>query len=338
MFSEGYKMNVFKIPRAMRAGLCVAALLGLPGLASATDLTNFKTVFDTDFATAGVGGMRGVGTGNITLAGVATGTVTEAYLYWHGPNRNQDNNANANVNFNGTDVTGTFLGVSSDNCWGFTNSLAYRADVTSLVTGSGTYSLANFVKNGADVNGVSLVVFHNDGDNTNNRDIVMFDGNDSNIANPFDAPGWNITLSNINYAMGNASAEFHVSDGQSFTDDALIANGTTLAPRGPVFDGNSTPSEGNGPSNGSLWDIKSFDVTSLLNPGLNNVNITTGQASDCLSCIMIAINLPAGAAPDQPNGPPPPPPPPTPVPEPSTLLLLGSGLIGLAGIRRRKVA
>ena len=31
------------------------ALLGMSGMAQATDLTNFKTVFDTDFAAAGYG-------------------------------------------------------------------------------------------------------------------------------------------------------------------------------------------------------------------------------------------------------------------------------------------
>lgn len=312
---------------ALRAGLLSIVLLALPGLANATDLTNFKTVFDTDFASAGVGGMRGIGTGDITLAGVS-GTVTEAYLYWHGPNNSQDNLNNATVNFDGTNVTGDFLGVSSDNCWGFSNSLAYRADVTSLVSGSGTYSLADFVKNGSDVNGVSLVVFFDDGDADNNRDIVMFDGNDSNISNPFDADGWNILLEGIDYDAGDATAEFHVSDGQTFNDDAVLANGETLAAAGQVFQGDSVPSEGGGPSNGSLWDIRDFNITSLLDPGLNDLNITSGVNSDCLSCIMIAIDLPAGTAPDQPDDP-------NDVPEPTSLLLMGSGLLAIARVRRR---
>lgn len=312
--------------------LVAALVLGitLPGIASATDLTSFKTVFDTDFASAGYGGMRGIGTGDVTLAGVS-GTVTEAYLFWHGPTNaaSTDTNANANVNFNGTDITGTFLGISDNNCWGFANSMAYRADVSSLVSGNGTYSLSNFIKpNGIDVNGVSLIVFFDDGDSTNNRDVVMFNGNDSNIDNPFDAAGWNITLAGINYTSGTASAQFHVSDGQTFPDDAVIANGTTLAATGAVFQGDSVPGGTGGPDNGFLWDIKDFSVTSLLNPGLNNLNITSGVNSDCLSCVMIAIDLPAGSAPEQPN----------PTPEPATLALLGLGLIGLGAARRRRTA
>jgi len=314
------------IPRvkALAASIGVALALGLPNVASATDLTFFKTVFNTDFTSAGVGGMRGNGTGSISLSGV-TGPVTEAYLYWHGPNNNGNVMNNATVNFNSNSVTGTFLGVSSDNCWGFANSLAYRADVTSLVSGNGTYSLANFVKGGSDVNGVSLITFYNDGNSANNRDVVMFQGNDSNISNPYDANGWNITLAGINYTSGTASAQFHVGDGQTFTDDALIANSTTVAPVGGIFQGTTVPNAGH---HQTLWDIRDFNVTSLLSPGLNTLNISTGVNSDCLSCVLIAVDLPAGAAPEQPPS----------VPEPGTLALLGMGLAGLAAVRRRRGA
>ena len=171
-----------------------------------------------------------MGSGNLTLTGVS-GTVTQAYLYWHGPSNAEPNGVgNSAVTFNGTDITGTFLGVSSDNCWGFANSLAYRADVTSLVSGNGVFSLTNFLKNGndndtsndIDINGASLIVFFDDGIADNNRDVVLFNGNDSNIDNAYDASGWNITLAGITYTSGTAQAQFHVSDGQSFPDDAVI--------------------------------------------------------------------------------------------------------------------
>ena len=256
-----------------------------------------EIIFNTDFASAGFGGMRGIGTGTITLSGV-TGPVTRALLFWNGPTNSSNPSANATVNFAGTIITGTNIGFSSDNCWGFVNSQAYRADVTSLVIGNGSFSLSNFTKPDSEINGVSLLVFFNDGNNGNNRDVVLFDGNDSNINNPFDAPGWNVTLSGINYTSGTANLQLTVSDGQVFDDDAVRINGQILAPAGPIFQGNTVP---NGASavntNGGLWDIRSFNITQFLTPGANTISVTTGVLNDCLSLVVAAIDLPAGAAP-----------------------------------------
>jgi len=291
------------------AALAAFGLYGRP--TSANDIASYQTFFDTDVTAAGHGGIRGVGTGeeegSIHVAGVS-GTVTKALLYWHGPTDSTDPSANASVTFAGTPITGTNIGFSDDNCWDYANSQAYRADVTSLVTGNGDYALANFIKEGvADINGASLIVFFDDGDDTNNRDVVLFDGNDSNIPNIYDDDGWNVTLSGINYTSGSASIDLHVSDGQSYDDDALVLNGTTtLASTGAIFQGDSVP---NGLSaeetDGGLWDIKSYDVTADLTLGPNTLTLTTGVNFDCLSLVVAAINLPAGAAP-------------TATPEPST--------------------
>lgn len=314
-------MQGWRLAAMLAAG---AAMFGSPYSAKASDIQSFTTQFNTDWTWAGTGGMRnGDGTGSIGLSGVS-GSVTKAYLYWHGPSNVNDPNANANVTFNGNGITGTSLGLSNDNCWGFANSLAYRSDVTSLVSGNGTYSLANFIKPNVQINGVSLVVFFDDGNGTNNRDVVLFDGNDSNIPNSFDANGWNISLSGINYASGNANIVFGVSDGQTFSDGSFLVNGNTIA-SGNVFQGDSVP---NGPTagqtNGGLWDIKSFDITSLLSPGPNTLTITHQSQSDCLSCIHVAIDLPAGAAPPIQQ-----------IPEPPSLLLLLAGLGALWQAQRR---
>jgi hypothetical protein len=273
----------------------VAGLLAGP--AQANDIANFTTVFGTNVVHAGFGGMRDNGTGTLTVSGVS-GTVTKAYLYWHGPTNSTDPTANAAVTFAGSSVTGTNIGFSDNNCWGFANSQAYRADVTSLVSGNGSYSLAGFTKdsNQVNVNGASLLVFFDDGNAANNRDVVLFDGNDSNIPNPFDANGWNVSLPGINYTSGTANITMHVSDGQDFPDDALTLNAATLVPAGAVFQGDTLPGGPFNP-NGNLWDIKTFDITSFLSPGPNTLTLTTGQVNDCLSLVVAAVDLPAGAAP-----------------------------------------
>jgi hypothetical protein len=271
-----------------------------------SDIQFTRTVYRTDYVSAGVGGLRNAPTGTIELAGLS-GAVTRATLYWHSVANTTDPLAGQTVSVNGTPVTGIHLGFSSDNCWGFANSQAWAADVTALVqaTGNGNYVLTDFSGYPTvNPNGASLVVFYNDGDPTNDRDAVIFEGNDSNIDNPYDAPGWNVTLAGINYTSGNANLQLHVSDGQQFQDDALILNGLVLEPAGIIFGGFSVPGANDGPTNnGRLWDIRTWDVTSWLSPGENTLVLTTGVASDCLALVVAIVDLPAGAAPDQPPPP-----------------------------------
>lgn len=306
--------------RATAVGL--AALLAA-GTASASDLVNFTTVFNTDWAQAGVGGLRGVGNGEIALSAVS-GPVTRAYLYWHGPANPTSATANAAIQFAGTAIAGTGIGLSDDNFWGFDNSQAYRADVTALVSGNGTYALGNMTKDGVEVNGASLIVFYDDGNAANNRDVVLFNGNDANWPNPYDADGWNATLSGINYSSGEVSLHMHVSDGQNFSSDddgTLLLNGDVLA-TGGIFQGDTTPRGAGGVANGALWDIRSFDVTSFLTPGINAMNFRMSEVNDALSLVAVAIDLPSGAAP--------------PIPEPGTYGLMITGLAGLGWATRRR--
>ena len=260
------------------------------------------TVYNTDLASAGVaGGITRVIGSPIALSGVS-GTVTKAFLYWHGVT-NSLTDAGNTIMVNATTVNGTNIGVSSSNCWPFNNSQAYRADVTALVqsTGNGNYILSEF--GALNPNGASLIVFFNDGSSLNNRDVVIFDGNDSNVAfggiignpnAPADPQGWDVLLSGINYTSGTANIQLHVGDGQPFLDAALFVNATELVPAGGIFQGNSV-------AGGELWDIQSFNVTSFLSPGLNSLNFTSGLDNDCLGLIVALIDLPAGAAPPADN-------------------------------------
>ncbi|MFL5958710.1 MAG: hypothetical protein ACJ75G_00380 [Gaiellaceae bacterium] len=270
---------------------------------SLTFLENGLSVSNTDVGEFGQGGMRGDGTGSIDVSGI-TGPVFRAFLYWHGPTNSSDPNSNATVTFNGSSVTGTNIGTAFDNNWGFDNSQAYRADVTALVSGDGTYSLGDFVKTGdgtiADINGVALIVFHNDGNASDDRDVVLWNGNDSNQPSEFDSDSaWDETVSGVPYSGGDASLDLVVGDGQSYDDGELDVNGTPIAGPGAVFNGDTGPNYGGNPSGvtGSLWDVKSFDITSLLSEGSNDLHITSPANADALSLVVAIANVPASGPP-----------------------------------------
>lgn len=275
----------------------------VPGISAQADgdppsgFVKVGTFLRTDLATAGRGGMRNVGTGTIELTGVV-GRVTRAYLYWHAVTDSNDPTVLANVQVDGTPVVGENIGFSDDNCWNFDNSQAWVADVTDLVAAkrNGTYALTGFgAGSPATANGATLVVFYQDGLTSNDRDVVLYHGNDSNINNPFDAPGWNVTLNDILYDGGLAIMELHVADGQSFGDGAVFVNGETLIPAGNNWQGNTLPPT-IGSANG-LYDIRRFDVASFLDPGLNDLTLTIGSGSDCLALVTALVDLPGGAAP-----------------------------------------
>jgi hypothetical protein len=261
------------------------------------------TVLDTDVTAAGRGAMRGNGVGTMSLAGV-TGTVTRALLYWHGPTNSESSAVNATVTFAGHPVTGANFGITDDNEWGMLNSQSYGADVTWLVPGNGNYSLSNFRKVGqevlqADINGASLIVFFNDGNVENNRDVYLLATNDSTWSD--NGPtSWTTSLSGITYGGGTALLQLHVADGQGWGDGGLYLNSESpFVQAGANFQGNSVPpTEGAeiefGTTAGGLWDIKSYVIPQgvLTTDGLSSVNLFSPGVNDALSIVVMLVNVP----------------------------------------------
>jgi hypothetical protein len=308
------------------AAIALIAVVGfLCGPAEANVITNYTTVFNTDWTTAGIGGLRGTGAGSLVVTGV-TGPVTQSYSFWAGPTDSTNPNFNSNVTVNGTSIAGTNIGFSQDNDWGFLNSQAYRANTTSVINGNGTYAITGL---DTGTNGLGSLLFFNDSNPANNRDVVIFNGNDANFGSSYDPAGWNMNLNGIHYSGGQANITFMVSDGQNFgpeDDGTITINGQTLV-SGGIFQGD-TLCCGTGPTgNGNLWDIETFDLTPFLVMGDNNLNIQLGPGvDDAIADIATIIDLPAGDAP------------PTNVPEPLTLSVFGAGIAGAVALRRRKKA
>ncbi len=276
------------------------------------------TATNVDVAEFGYGGMRvntstngtaGDGTGTINVSGFS-GKMLKALLYWNGPTSVADPNSNANVSFADTPIAGANIGTASSNCWNtpgdgvaYTNSQSYVANVTNLVSGNGSYDLSNFFKtdgngNDSDINGVALVLFYDDGNTSNDRNVVLWAGNDSSVTDGTDPDGWNETLTGVPGSSSDGSLDLIVSDGQSFNDAAVVINGsTTIAPTGGIFQGASTPA---GPGNfqGDLWDVKSFTLpASLLGGSSNTLNLTAGEDADCLSLVVAVANVPVTSGP-----------------------------------------
>ena len=124
---------------ALAAGL---AVLAVSNEASAKAVTLGRTEANTDYVSAGVGGI-GTGAGTITIAGVS-GSVRKAFLYWHGIDNSGTGAVydNETITFAGDSVTGISLGDASTNCWGDGGSRGFFADVTNRVSGTATTSSA----------------------------------------------------------------------------------------------------------------------------------------------------------------------------------------------------
>ncbi len=160
-----------------------------------------------------------------------------------------------------------------------------------MINANGSYAISGL---NTATNGAGSLVFFNDGNPTNNRDVVIFNGNDANFASIYDPAGWNINLDGIHYTGGDATITFMVSDGQNFgpeDDGTITINGVPLI-SGGIFQGD-TLCCGTGPTgNGNLWDIETFDLTSFLTLGDNNLNIQLGPGvDDAIADIVTAIEV-----------------------------------------------
>jgi hypothetical protein len=231
-------------------------------------------------------GLRNKGDGAIRISGIPAGsTIEKAFLYWDILD-NYERPELKTGKFNGTWVQGTRIGYGASPCWSPTWNIAYRADVTNLVTGNGSYYLVGFAsgdKAGCDpwscdqvaplAEGASLVViWRNTG--APQQTIIIYDG-----AETLAATSYTITITGFTTPspVGSASITYIGADGQDGVDDAAECtyfNGAQIADRD--WDG-SDPREGDNYSRGNLWDTNTYDVTSRVQPGA--ISATAGVRS-----------------------------------------------------------
>lgn len=201
--------------------------------------------------------------------------VLKALLYWSAIGGTQPS-----IKLDATAVAGTVIGVSGDTCWGLGDNTAYRADVTTLVSGNGTYSITGFLSatSGPDSQGVSLVVIYRDPNDPVTNYVMLRDGEIS-LGETVATLMTTLTGPSVNTDFTKAVLTTIASDGQPAGDDLMVA-GTTFG-NGDAFPG----------ADGAMWDDRIDDVTSLLVPGPLALPIQVDATGDCVAPIVLGLEI-----------------------------------------------
>jgi hypothetical protein len=291
-------------------GLVGAALSFLFGEVKPTGVRRAETVLNTDFRVFAQGGLRNLGSLGTTTLSVTglVGQVRQAWLYTHSIGTEPMLRWNGTNLFNLNTLTpnGEAVGYAADSCETTGQSVTRRFDLTGLLTTNGLYTLAKtnpFSSFSFSLNGISLLVFYDDGNATNNQDVTLFHGNDSTDDGQYDASDWQTRLQDVVYGGGPATLGLHVAYGEPIADAPIFVNGNLWQPQTNHFDGLTVPGRNDG-TNGFFWDVREFDLAPLLNPGTNSLLFTmqrTTNTQDCLNLALATVAQPAAVTAPQPK-------------------------------------
>lgn len=244
---------------------------------------SFRTTLQGDVVSEGVG-LSGLGEGNITIDSVPAGAnVSKAFLYWA---TTGSANTFTSPTLDGIPVDGELIGVSGDTCWGLQNNFVYRADVTSLVAGNGTYTIAGLpdgprAEGANDSQGASLVVIYSDTTEPF-RTIIINDGAVTLDIQNQNAYTDTITGFNSDDPVTDADVTYLVGDGQSqFINGDVIFDGVSIAEN--VFNG----------VDGDFWGTLSFDVSDLDpdDPSTTTIQNNVPRDPESPDCLLWAATI-----------------------------------------------
>ncbi len=205
---------------------------------------------------------------SINLSGIPNcAFIQQAYLYWIVSSSSID----PSFVINGLPSNGVLIGSGPDKCWSAGATYHYRADVTSQITGNGTYT----VDVGAGVwatDGITLLVIYTDPAVTYKGTMILHDGCIVNVSGTEE----NYTMDSIN-ACGN-----------SISSSAFMVIGdlqdNVTPPEHVISVGNVTDTFPN--------DFYNFDTLSPDIPvGLDTLQFTYEESSnaDCYSIIATGL-------------------------------------------------
>jgi hypothetical protein len=312
------------------AVLAVGVALALPtGAARADTLFTdvYSTVLNGDFVTGGATsrvdtfGTPQTEPFSISLSGIPAGsTIVKAFASWNwlsGLNPTTENT----ISINGNSVTGALVGSGADLCWGLPQGISYLADVTSLISGNGSYTIAGATdKNGSLGEGVQLLaVYSNPSSPLQQINVAAGYMEQGNGPGPADAT---ITFAMGPYLGGPTHYFQNALDGQDNAGDTFKINGTDVS---GVFPGTFASGDawaglrGPGATN-NLYDFAEGNSAPYMAVGDTSITGHTDSLGDCIGHTFGAIAMSA-------------------IPEPASMTLLGMGLVcavGYRGLRRKK--
>jgi hypothetical protein len=247
-----------------------------PSLAQPVELltNSYRITLEGDVISAGVG-LRGVGTGSISLPDLPPGAnVVKAYLLW----ATIGNDLYPELTLNNTPISGSLIGVSANTCWEsphFLQNYVYRADVTSRVDGGGEYEidgLPSDLETGNDSQGASLIVVYSL-PGSSLRTILINDGA--------------VTLDTVKTTYTDTLSGFWADDPVSEAKITLIVgDGQEEYNTGDVtFNGELIARDEFMGTAGDYWDDLTYEVTdySPISPSTTTIeNQLNGSTPDCL--------------------------------------------------------
>ena len=173
-----------------------------------------------------------------SIAGIPAGaTVVNAYLLI---NELDHGSLDTTFTLDGNALTVNQVGESTSPGWGASRVVTFRADVSTLVTGNGSYTLGGAGEIGADAyEGASLVVVYEDTSVTTDSIITLHEGSVTQLDSPVTIPIEFNTNNPLPQNFLNANMTLVTFDGQdSFPDVAIdfqatsAGSATTIIPTG----------------------------------------------------------------------------------------------------------
>jgi gliding motility-associated-like protein len=226
------------------------------------------------------------------VSGLSTcDTIEKAFLYVEGSGTGAAQTATIQPPIGPTqNFPLTLIGSGPDKCWSYAGTQTYRADVTSVINGNGTYNLSGIFTNppnaGEDMDGATLLIIYSDRTAAYQGTMIIDDGCievSGGVAN------YNMNYPAVCGATQNAQAFCCVGDIQ-FPVTSLTMNGT------------------NAPFTWNWWNYVNVATTENVGQTTSNFNLNTGgdcfnlcvvgmywQTTTCSTCPLQSANLSVAA-------------------------------------------